>query len=233
MVGGGSSADGDFAIATVGLTKRYGRKGVIAVDDLSLRVRRGEVYGLVGPNGAGKSTAMRMLVGLMRPTGGTATVLGQTIGSPASLVRVGAMIEAPDFYPFLSGRDNLRVMAAHADVAPEQVSAVLAQVELASRADDRFGTYSMGMKQRLGVAAALLKDPELLILDEPTTGLDPAGIADMRLLLRRLGQGRRTVLLSSHLMTEVEQTCDRVGIIRRGRIVAEGTLDELLSLIHI
>jgi ABC-type multidrug transport system ATPase subunit len=140
---------------------------------------------------------------------------------------VGAMIESPDFYPFLSGRENLRVMAGHAGVGPERVEAVLEIAELASRADDRFGTYSMGMKQRLGLAAALLKEPELLVLDEPTTGLDPAGIAEMRTLLRRLGTGSRTVLLSSHLMTEVEQTCDRVGIIRRGRLVAEGTLDEL------
>ena len=217
----------DFVIETAGLTKRYGKRGVLAVDDLCLRVRRGEVYGLVGPNGAGKTTAMRMLVGLMRPTSGTARVLGRPAGTSGSLTGVGAMIEAPDFYPFLTGRDNLRVMAEHADVAPERVGAVLAQVELTSRADDRFGTYSMGMKQRLGVAAALLKDPELLILDEPTTGLDPAGIAEMRVLLRRLGQGMRTVLLSSHLMTEVEQTCDRVGVIRRGRIVAEGTLSEL------
>jgi len=185
------------------------------------------VYGLLGPNGAGKTTTLRMLVGLARQTSGSARVLGAEPGSAPFLRRVGAMIEAPDFYPFLSGRDNLRVMAAHGDVPETRVDDVLAHVDLTSRARDRFGAYSMGMKQRLGLAAALLKDPELLILDEPTTGLDPAGIADMRVLLRELGRGERTVLLSSHLMGEVEQTCDRVGIIRSGRLVAEGTLDKL------
>jgi ABC-2 type transport system ATP-binding protein len=227
MVAAGGEPSSEDVIETDGLTKRYGKRDVCAIDDLGLRVRRGEVYGLLGPNGAGKTTALRMLVGLSRPTSGTVRVFGRTPGSPGSLTGVGAMIEAPDFYPFLSGRDNLRVMAAHADVASERVETALEQVQLTSRADDKFETYSMGMKQRLGLAAALLKDPELLILDEPTTGLDPAGIADMRVLLRRLGHGRRTVLLSSHLMPEVEQTCDRVGIIRRGRLVAEGTLSDL------
>lgn len=223
----GSAGSNEWIIETEGLTKRYGKGGVLAVEDLGLRVKRGEVYGLLGPNGAGKTTALRMLVGLIRPTSGSAHVLGREPGTQGSLADVGAMIEAPDFFPFLSARDNLRVMAAHADVAPARVESVLAEVELTSRAGDKFGTYSMGMKQRLGLAAALLKDPELLILDEPTTGLDPAGIADMRVLLRRLGHGTRTVVLSSHLMGEVEQTCDRVGVIRGGRLVAEGTLDDL------
>jgi ABC-type multidrug transport system ATPase subunit len=222
-----SQASSDFVIETAGLTKRYGKNGVLAVDNLGLHVRRGEVYGLLGPNGAGKTTTLRMLVGLMRPTSGTARVLGRVPGSPGSLTRLGAMIESPGFYPFLSGRDNLRCLADHADVAEDRVEEVLEEVELTPRAADKFGTYSMGMKQRLGVAAALLKEPELLILDEPTTGLDPAGISDMRILLRGLGRGRRTVLLSSHLMTEVEQTCDRVGVISRGRLVAEGTLRDL------
>jgi ABC-2 type transport system ATP-binding protein len=217
----------EHVVETAGLTKRYGKRGILAVDDLNLRVKRGEVYGLLGPNGAGKTTALRMLVGLMRPTSGTARILGHLPGSPKSLTRVGAMIEAPGFFPFLSGRDNLRVMAQHADVAPERVGTVLAQAELTARADDKFRTYSMGMKQRLGVAAALLKDPDVLILDEPTTGLDPAGIAEMRTLLRRLGHGARTVVLSSHLMSEVEQTCDRVGVMHHGRLVAEGALSEL------
>jgi ABC-2 type transport system ATP-binding protein len=216
-----------WAIATDGLTKRYGKDGILALDGFRLRVRHGEVYGLLGPNGAGKTTALRMLVGLTRPTSGTALVLGRVPGSRDSLASVGAMIESPSFYPFLSGRDNLRVMAGHADALLERVGEVLGATELTARADDKFGTYSMGMKQRLGVAAALLKDPELLILDEPTTGLDPAGIAEMRVLLRSLGRGTRTVLLSSHLMTEVEQTCDRVGVLHKGRMVAEGTLDEL------
>lgn len=216
----------DFAIETDGLTKRYSEH-ILAVDGVTLRVRRGEVYGFVGPNGAGKTTTMRMLVGLIRPSAGQARVLGKPPGSPDSLARVGAMIEAPGFYPFLSGRDNLRVMARHAGVPEKRLDAVLEQVGLADRADDPFGTYSMGMKQRLGLAAALLKDPELLILDEPTSGLDPEGIAEMRDFVRQLTQGERTVFLSSHLMTEVEQICDRIGIIRRGRLVAEGTLDEL------
>lgn len=216
----------DFAIETDGLTKRYSEQ-ILAVDGVTLRVRRGEVYGFVGPNGAGKTTTMRMLVGLIRPSAGQARVLGKPPGAPDSLARVGAMIEAPGFYPFLSGRDNLRVMARHTGVPESRVDAVLEQVGLADRASDQFGTYSMGMKQRLGLAAALLKDPELLILDEPTSGLDPEGIAEMRDFVRQLTQGERTVFLSSHLMTEVEQICDRIGIIRRGRLVAEGTLDEL------
>jgi ABC-2 type transport system ATP-binding protein len=168
-----------------------------------------------------------MLLGLARPTSGSAIVAGAAPGSPEGLSRIGAMIEAPAFYPFLSGRDNLRVLAKHAGVPETRIEAALDQVDLAARADDRFGTYSQGMKQRLGLAAALFKDPELLILDEPTNGLDPAGMAEMRSLIRSLGQGQRTVLLSSHLLGEVEQICDRVGVIRSGKIVAEGTVEEL------
>jgi ABC-type multidrug transport system ATPase subunit len=190
-------------------------------------VRRGEVYGFLGPNGAGKTTTLRMLLGLVRPTSGSAIVLGAPPGSPGSLVRVGALIETPTLYPFLSGRDNLRVLAHHAGTPASRIEPVLAEVDLAARADDKFGTYSLGMKQRLGIAAALLKDPELLILDEPTNGMDPAGMAEMRDFIRALGRGGRTVLLSSHLMTEVEQVCDRVGVISRGTLVGEGTVDEL------
>ncbi|HET9017202.1 MAG TPA: ABC transporter ATP-binding protein [Thermomicrobiaceae bacterium] len=218
--------DDDLVIETRGLTKRYGR-ALVAVDGLSLRVRRGEVYGFLGPNGAGKTTTLRMLVGLVRPTSGAARVLGQPAGSDAALARVGAMIENPAFYPFLTGRGNLEVMARHAGVGLERVEEVLAQVGLSARAGDRFSHYSMGMKQRLGLAAALLKDPDVLILDEPTSGLDPEGIAEMRDLMRDLGRGHRTVLLSSHIMGEVEQICDRIGILRRGRLDAEGTLAEL------
>jgi ABC-type multidrug transport system ATPase subunit len=213
-------------IETRALTKRYG-DALVAVDALDLRVRRGEVYGFLGPNGAGKTTTLRMLLGLVRPTSGAATVLGAAPGSPEGLARVGAMVEAPAFYPYLSGRDNLRVLAGHAGVDEERVDAVLAQVDLSARAGDRSATYSLGMKQRLGVAAALLKDPELLILDEPTNGLDPAGMAEMRAFIRELGAGGRTVVLSSHLMSEVEQVCDRVGVIRAGSLVAEGTVGEL------
>jgi ABC-2 type transport system ATP-binding protein len=156
-------------------------------------------------------------------------VAGAAPGTPEGLAKIGAMIEAPAFYPYLSGRDNLTVMARHAGVSHprERIDAALAEVDLDKRAGDRFSTYSQGMKQRLGVAAALFKDPDLLILDEPTNGLDPAGVAEMRTLIRRLGQGRRTVLISSHLLAEIEQICDRVGVIRSGRLVAEGTVTEL------
>ena len=213
-------------IETKALTKRYGET-IVAVDALDLRVRRGEVYGFLGPNGAGKTTTLRMLLGLVRPTAGDAAVLGAAPGSPAALARIGAMIEAPGLYPYLSGRDNLRVLAGHAGAPPERVDAALAETGLIERAGDRASTYSTGMKQRLGVAAALLKDPELLILDEPTNGLDPAGMAEMRTFIRSLAQGGRTVVLSSHLMGEVEQVCDRVGVIRKGTLVAEGTVEQL------
>jgi len=218
--------DGDtLVIETRGLTKRYDER--TAVDHVDLRVRRGEVYGFLGPNGAGKTTTLRMLLGPVRPTAGDARVVGAPAGSPAGLAKIGAMIEAPAFYPFLSGRDNLRVLAKHAGVPEARIETVLEEVGLAARAGDRFSAYSQGMKQRLGIAAALLKDPELLILDEPTNGLDPEGMLEIRELIRSLGQGRRTVLLSSHLLGEVEQICDRVGIIRAGKLVAEGTVDEL------
>ena len=213
-------------IETKALTKRYGET-ILAVDALDLRVRRGEVYGFLGPNGAGKTTTLRMLLGLVRPSSGDATVLGAAPGSPAALAQIGAMVEVPGLYPYLSGRDNLRVLAGHAGAPPERVDAALAETRLIERAGDRASTYSTGMKQRLGVAAALLKDPELLILDEPTNGLDPAGMAEMRTFIRSLAQGGRTVVLSSHLMGEVEQVCDRVGVIRAGVLVAEGTVEQL------
>jgi ABC-type multidrug transport system ATPase subunit len=218
--------DNGLVIETRALTKRYG-DAIVAVDQLELRVRRGEVYGFLGPNGAGKTTTLRMLLGLVRPTSGEASVLGAPPGSPHGLARVGALVEAPTFYPFLSGRDNMRVLARYAGVADDPVEAVLAEVGLSARAADRYATYSLGMKQRLGVASALLKDPELLILDEPANGLDPAGMAEMRSLIRSLGEGGRTVLLSSHLMGEVEHVTDRVGVIRDGSLVAEGTVEEL------
>jgi ABC-type multidrug transport system ATPase subunit len=221
-----SVSGGEFVVQTRGLTKRYD-DAIVAVDDLDLRVRRGEVYGFLGPNGAGKTTTLRMLLGLVRPTSGQAVVLGAPPGASHGLARIGAMVEAPAFYPYLSGRDNLRVLARYADVPERRIDAVLDQVKLTARADDRFAKYSLGMKQRLGVAAALLKDPELLILDEPTNGLDPAGMAEMRQFIRSLGTGGRTVMLSSHLMGEVEQVCDRVGVIRAGSLIAEGTVEEL------
>lgn len=213
-------------VETNGLTKRYGSK-ITAVDKLDLNVRPGEVYGFLGPNGAGKTTTLRMLLGLIKPTSGTATVLGEAPGASEGLARVGALVESPAFYPYLSGRDNLKVMASYSGVKRQRIKEVLDQVELSGRAKDKFRKYSLGMKQRLGVAAALLKDPDLLILDEPTNGLDPKGMADMRTLIKELGRGERTVLLSSHLLGEVEQICDRVGVINNGKLVAEGTVAEL------
>lgn len=212
-------------VETSGLGKRY--RSITAVRDLNISLRRGEVYGFLGPNGAGKTTTLRMLLGLIRPSSGTAKVLGEEPGSPNALQGVGALVESPAFYPYLSGRDNLRVLARYCGAPPPRVAEVLGEVELAGRAKDKFKRYSLGMKQRLGVAAALLKDPELLILDEPTNGLDPKGMADMRDLIRRVGHGERTVLLSSHLLGEVEQVCDRVGVIHRGELLTEGTVDEL------
>ncbi len=216
----------DAVMTATGLTKRY-RSGVLAVDGVDLAVHRGEVYGFLGPNGAGKTTTMRMLLGLIRPTAGTISVLGKPAGAPAGLARLGALVESPGFYPYLSGRDNLRVLARYAGVARSRIDAVLDAVDLTGRAGDPFATYSLGMKQRLGVASALLGDPELLVLDEPTNGLDPAGMADMRALLRRLGAEGRAVLLSSHLLGEVQQICDRVGVISGGRLIAESTVAEL------
>jgi len=212
-------------VETTDLTKRYGPRA--AVDRVGLRVRRGEVYGFLGPNGAGKTTTLRMLLGLVRPTSGTVRVLGAPPGDRAALARIGMLVESPAFYPYLSGRDNLRVVARYGGVPAGRVDQTLETVGLTARASDRFAAYSLGMQQRLGLAAALLKDAELLILDEPTNGLDPAGVAEMRLLLRRLGSGGRTVLLSSHLLGEVQQVCDRIGVLSGGRLLREGTVAEL------
>ena len=221
-----AASAGEAVVETRGLTKHYGN-GIVAVDNLNLVVRRGEVYGFLGPNGAGKTTTLRMLLGLIRPTSGTASVVGGDPGSPTSLSKVGAIVEAPAFYPYLSGYDNLRLLAIYCGVPVERVGTALDQVELTPRAAHKFSTYSMGMKQRLGIAAALIKEPDLLILDEPTNGLDPQGMADVRRLIVELGKGERTVLVSSHLLGEVEQMCTRIGVIQKGRFVAEGTIDEL------
>jgi ABC-2 type transport system ATP-binding protein len=185
------------------------------------------VYGFLGPNGAGKTTTLRMVLGLVRPTSGRASVLGGPPGFPAAVARVGALVEGPGFYPYLSGRDNLRVLARYRGIADRAVDAVLARVDLATRGRDRYSRYSLGMKQRLGVAAALLGEPDLLVLDEPTNGLDPAGMADMRALLSDVAAGGQTVVLSSHLLAEVQEVCDRVGVIAGGRLLAEGTVAEL------
>jgi ABC-type multidrug transport system ATPase subunit len=219
-------ASTDFAVQTFDLTKQY-RKGTLAVDALNLIVQRGEVYGFLGPNGAGKTTTLKMLVGLIRPTRGSARVVGLVPGDRDALKKIGALIESPGFYPYLSGRDNLRVMASYCGVDDRTCEVVLDQVDLGRAAESRFKTYSSGMKQRLGLAAALLKQPDVLILDEPSSGLDPQGMVEMRELIRNLAGGDRTVLLSSHLLGEVEQICDRIGVIHHGRLVSEGKLDEL------
>ncbi len=215
----------EHIVVTHQLTKRYGER--TAVDAVDLTVRRGEIYGFLGPNGAGKTTTLRMLVGLVRPTSGEASVLGHAPGSPAGLRHIGSLIEGPGFYPYLSGRENLRVLARYACLDDVAVAAALEQVDLSDRADDRYRSYSLGMKQRLGVAAALLGRPELLILDEPTNGLDPAGMADMRDLIRSLAGNGQTVVLSSHLLGEVEQICDRVGVISAGRLRIESSVTDL------
>jgi len=219
----------ELVVQTKDLTKRYGNgdSARLAVDRVSMTVRRGEVYGFLGPNGAGKTTTLRMVLGLIEPTAGSATVLGGPAGAPETTARIGALIEGPGFYPYLSGRDNLRTMARYRGIPDSVADAALERVDLASRGRDKFKSYSLGMKQRLGVAAALLKDPALLILDEPTNGLDPRGMADMRDLIRSLGHGDRTILLSSHLLGEVEQICDRVGVIQNGRLIAENTVSAL------
>ena len=217
----------EVVIQTNTLTKRYGR--VLAVDQLSLQVPRGHVFGLLGPNGAGKTTVMGMLLGLVRPTSGGFSLLGADGVSMDALRRIGAIVETPAFYPYLSGRRNLAyfqgVMGRR---DPHELDALLDRVGLADRADDAFKTYSLGMKQRLGLAYALLGDPELLLLDEPTNGMDPAGMAEVRDLIRDLGSEGRTVLLSSHLLNEVEQVCDSVAIISKGRLVVQGDVADLL-----
>jgi ABC-type multidrug transport system ATPase subunit len=221
-----SSPSDGAVIETAGLTKRYG-SSLVALDSLDMTVRPGEVYGLIGPNGAGKTTFLRLILGLIRPTRGTAIVLGRPAGSTNTLSRVGAVVEMPAFYPYMSGADNLRVIARYAGHDTARVGAALERVGLADRGRHRVGGYSLGMRQRLGLAAAFVKDPELYLLDEPTNGLDPYGIAAMRGIIRSLADEGRTVLLSSHLLAEVEQVCDRIGIIHRGRLLREQSMAEL------
>jgi len=216
------------AIETIDLTKRYGKR--LAVDHLNLTVSKGEVFGFLGPNGAGKTTTIAMLLGLVRPTKGQAIVLGHDVQREPALAlrRVGAMIEAPAFYPYLSGADNLRVLARAGGIPAARVKEVLETVELSDRARDKVATYSQGMKQRLAIAAALLPDPELIMLDEPTNGLDPAGTVEIRNLIRTLAAGGRTILLCSHLLYEVEQLCNRVAILKEGKLIAAGEVATLL-----
>ena len=221
-------------IQTYDLTKRF--KNVTAVDGVNFVVRQGEVFGFLGPNGAGKTTTISMLLGLVRPTAGSADVLGHDIRRDlaTALRRVGAIVETPAFYPYLSGIDNLRIFARilGGDVEA-RIPALIEQVGLKGRGRDKVGTYSLGMRQRLGLASALLGDPELLILDEPTNGLDPAGMQEMRVMIRSLADEEgKTVFLSSHLLHEVEQVCDRVLILNRGQVIAQGRVGDLLGQAH-
>jgi ABC-2 type transport system ATP-binding protein len=221
---------GPAPVEARGLVKRYG--DIVAVDHVDLTVAEGDVYGYLGPNGAGKTTSLRMLLGLIRPDGGTAKLFGRDplVEGARALDGVAGFVEAPRFYPYMTGRRNLELVAAlDGDGAAGRIDAALDTVDLAPRAKDRVGGYSHGMRQRLGIAGALLREPRLLLLDEPATGLDPAGMRDMRLLVRRLADQGMTVLLSSHLMTEVEELCDRVAIVRSGRVVYEGSLPELIA----
>jgi ABC-2 type transport system ATP-binding protein len=217
-----------YVVETSGLSKRFGDR--LAVDSVDLRIRSGAAFGYLGPNGAGKTTLIRMLLGLTKPTAGSVRLLGR--GMPQertqALARVGAIVEEPRFHPFLTGRENLAIVAAARErEAHGRIDAALARVGLTARADDRVDKYSTGMKQRLGVARCLLGDPELLLLDEPMNGLDPAGMEEFRELMAEfVGEGR-TVVLSSHLLDEVEKTCDEVAIVDRGRIIAQGSLAEL------
>jgi ABC-2 type transport system ATP-binding protein len=210
-----------------GLVKRYGE--LVAVDHVDLTVERGDVFGYLGPNGAGKTTSLRMLLGLIRPSEGHAELFGRDplVQGAKALDGVAGFVEGPAFYPYLSARRNLELLADYDDGPRSRVDEVLELVELRDRAHDRVGGYSHGMKQRLGIAASLLRAPRLLLLDEPTTGLDPAGMRDMRQLVRQLAGEGITILLSSHLLYEVEELCNRVAIVRRGRVVYEGSLAEL------
>src|SRR5580693_6880064 len=215
-----------LAVSTTGLTKRFGDRTV--VDDVALAIPSGSVCGFVGPNGAGKTTTIRMLLGLVRPTSGGGTILGGSLAEPATyLDKVGALIESPAFYPQLSGRENLKALARLGRIPLAAVDPVLERSGLLARAGDRYRSYSLGMKQRLGIAAAMLAGPELLILDEPTNGLDPAGIVEMRGLIKSFADDGITVLISSHLISEVEQICDTVVMIRAGRLVHQGSVADL------
>jgi len=221
--------DGGWAVETHGLTKRFG--ATVAVDGVELLVPRGSAFGYLGPNGAGKTTLIRTLLGLTKANAGTMSLLGTPVPADRrmALARVGAIVDEPRFHPHLTGRDNLRLLAAaRGGDAGQRIDPSLARVGLADRAGDKVATYSMGMRQRLGVAACLLADPELLMLDEPMNGLDPAGMHEMRAMIASLADEGRTVVLSSHLLDEVERTCDAVAIVDHGRVIRQGPIDELI-----
>ena len=221
-------------IETDQLRKVYQRlrgPDTVAVDRLDLAVPEGGVFGFLGPNGSGKTTTIRCLLGLVRPSGGTTRLLGADVAHalPTVIPKVGAIVETPALFPSFSGRRNLRLLGRIQGIGPKAVEAALDQVGLAERGGHLVRTYSLGMRQRLGIAAALLKDPALLILDEPANGLDPAGIKEIRELVRRLGAEGRTVFVSSHLLTEIQATCDRVAILTKGRCVAAGAVQDVLT----
>ena len=225
-----SSPSGEVVLRTRNLSKHYGNR--LAVNNLNLEVRRGEIFGFLGPNGAGKTTTIRMALGLIAPTSGSVEILGLDVATQRAnvLPRVGALVETPALYLYLSGRDNLRAVASVLGGVPKaRIDAVLGLVGLSARQKDRVRTYSLGMKQRLGVAMALLQDPDVLVLDEPANGLDPAGIVEMRDLMHRLSAEGKTVFISSHLLPEVQQICTRVAIINLGKLVTEATIEELTS----
>lgn len=219
-----------LVVHTVELGKRFKKK--YAVKEANLEVHPGDVFGLLGPNGAGKTTIIRMMLGLIRPSAGYVQVFGFNPMRQRGevLKRVSAIVESPALYPGLTGRDNLITMAMNAGIHnPAKIDEVLEKMGLTTRAKDKFGTYSLGMKQRLCIAAALLTDPQLIILDEPTNGLDPAGMAEIRNLIKELAAQGRTVFLSSHLLNEVQQVCNRVAVIQSGQIIAQGLVEELLA----
>jgi ABC-2 type transport system ATP-binding protein len=214
-------------IETDGLTKRYG--DTLAVDRISFEVEEGQVFGFLGPNGSGKTTTIGMLLGILTPTGGDFRLFGVGPGGPLEEIRrrVGATLEQPNFYPYLSGRDNLRMAAHVKGVGEEGLERALEVVGLSARAGDKYKGYSLGMKQRLALAATMLGDPDLIVLDEPANGLDPEGMREIRRIVQRLGEGGTTVFLSSHLLWEVERTCTHVAILREGKIVRRGTVEEV------
>ena len=217
-----------LAITATDLTKVYGERA--ALSHGSFEVPAGSICGFVGPNGSGKTTTIRMLLGLIKPTGGSGTVLGESINQPEKyLPRVGAMIEGPAFYPALSGRENLKVLAELGGFPLSRVDELLKKVDLADRGGSKFKTYSLGMKQRLGIAAALLPNPQLLILDEPTNGLDPSGIQEVRGIIRDLADSGTTVFVSSHILSELEMICEYLVMLREGQVIFSGRTNELLS----
>jgi ABC-2 type transport system ATP-binding protein len=225
----GSAPAREVVIQTAGLTKQFGTRTV--VNNLNLNVMRGDVFGFLGPNGAGKTTTIRMLLGLIAPTSGTVQLFGQDIRTNLNAVlhRVGAIVEAPTFYPHLGGGDNLEVVAlASGGYPPSRIDEVLKMVDLADRKQDKYRTYSLGMKQRLAIAAAMLGDPELVMLDEPVNGLDPAGVVEIRQLIISLGQMGKTVFITSHNLFEIEQVSTRIAILKLGNLVTETTVTDLL-----